>query len=129
MVDPAIANEASLVAKLVHRLGLVVERTIVAQGKALIDRQFVQERLANAAIDIFLAAAVLSRTTWEIQRAGSDAAARCEVDCARAFISMAYRRVLRNLRGVEKNQDGRLAAIAKCAISDGDLGPPPPFDG
>lgn len=128
MVDPALAKEAGLAASLVHRLGLVVERTILAHGKALIDRQFIQERLANAAIDIVLVSAVLSRTTSEIQRAGSEAAVHAEVDCARAFISMAYRRVLRNLKGVEKNQDGRLAAIAKCALSDGDLGPPPPSD-
>jgi acyl-CoA dehydrogenase family protein 9 len=128
MVDPTLAKEARLVAKLVHRLGLVVERTIVAQGKALIDRQFIQERLANAAIDIALASMVMSRTTWEIQRAGSDAAAHCQVECARAFISIANRRVLRNLRGVERNQDARLSVIAKCALSDGDLGPPPPSD-
>jgi alkylation response protein AidB-like acyl-CoA dehydrogenase len=128
MVDPTLAKEARLVAKLVHRLGLVVERTIVAHGKALIDRQFIQERLANAAIDIVLASMVLSRTTWEIQRAGSDAAAHCQVECARAFISIANRRVLRNLRGVERNQDARLSVIAKCALSDGDLGPPPPSD-
>jgi acyl-CoA dehydrogenase family protein 9 len=128
-VDPALAKEATLVARLVHRLGLAVEHAIVSQGKALIDRQFIQERLADAAIDIVLATAVLSRTTWEIQRSGSEAAARGEVDCARAFISLAYRRALRNLRGVEKNQDGRLAAIAKCALSDGELGPPLPSDG
>jgi acyl-CoA dehydrogenase family protein 9 len=129
MADPALAREAALVAKLVHRLGRVVERTIVAHGKALIERQFIQERLANAAIDIVLASAVLSRTTWEIQRAGSVDAAQYEVHCARAFISLAYRRARRNLRGVERNQDLRLSAIAQRALSDGDLCPRSPCEG
>ena len=45
-------------------------------ARTIIERQFLQERLANAAIDIFLSVAVLSRTTWEIERAGSDAGGR-----------------------------------------------------
>ncbi|MGH7617517.1 MAG: hypothetical protein ACREPM_09845, partial [Gemmatimonadaceae bacterium] len=64
--------------------------------------------------------------TWEIERAGSEAAARCQVDCARAFVSMAYRRARRAIRATAKNEDGRLAAIAKCALADGDLGPEMP---
>ena len=49
---------------------------MLEHGKAIIDKQFLQERMANAAIDIFLATAVLSRTTWEIERAGSVDAAK-----------------------------------------------------
>src|SRR5690348_9411603 len=60
LVHPALAREAGLVETLVHGLALGVEDAILRHGKAIIDRQFLQERMANAAIDIYLATAVLS---------------------------------------------------------------------
>jgi hypothetical protein len=126
-VHPALAKDADLVALLIHDLGIAVERAIKKHQKALIDMQFLHERLADIATDLVLATAVLSRTTSEIERAGSDAAARYETDCARAFIAMAHRRVRRNLRGIARNQDSRLATIAKWALSDGELAPEAPW--
>ena len=67
-MHPALEEEADLVATLVHDLALAVESAVMKHGKAIIDMQFFQERMANAAIDIFMATAVLSRTTWEIER-------------------------------------------------------------
>ena len=62
-VHGAIA-EADRVATLVHDLALAVENTIMKNGKGIVEKQFIQERLANAAIEIFMATSVLSRTTW-----------------------------------------------------------------
>ena len=75
-VHESLEHEAELVSTLVHDLALGVEAAVMKYGKGIIDMQFLQERMANAAIDIFLATAVLSRTTWEIERAGSAAACR-----------------------------------------------------
>jgi len=128
-VHPALRDEAELVEELVHDLGLAVEAVLMKQGKQVIERQFLQERMANAAIDIFLATAVLSRTTWEIERAGGDLSAVAqELDCARIFVPMAYRRARRNIRGLRRNQDGRLREIAARATERGELAPPAPVD-
>jgi hypothetical protein len=70
-VHEALKGEAEMVARAVHRLALAVEKLLVAHGKDVIERQFHQERLANAAIDIFLATATLSRATWAVAKAGS----------------------------------------------------------
>ena len=83
---------------------------------------------ANAAIDIFMAVAVLSRTTWEISRAGSVEAAQAELDCARVFIPAAMRRARRNVRALRSNQAGRLRAIGVRALATGELGPETPKD-
>jgi acyl-CoA dehydrogenase family protein 9 len=128
-VHPLLAVEADLVATLVHDLALAVEVAVTRHGKAIIEMQFLQERLANAAIDIFVSTAVLSRTTWEIERAGSEAAAQAQLDCARVFVPMAYRRARRNIRGLTRNQDARLKTIAELSLSTGDLGPESPTDG
>ena len=122
-VHPALERERELVETLIHDLALGVENAILRHGKGIIDRQFLQERMANAAIEIFLATAVLSRTTAEIERLGSEDAAKAQLDCARIFIPMAYRRARRSIRGLRKHQDARLKAIADHALESGDLGP------
>ena len=124
-VHPALADEAELVAEAVHNLALAVESVIMKQGKQVIEKQYLQERMANAAIDIFLATAVLSRTTWEIERAGGDASAeavRPHLDIARIFVPMAYRRARRNIRALRRNQDDRVNRIAERSLETGELG-------
>jgi acyl-CoA dehydrogenase family protein 9 len=127
-VHEALSREADTVADLVHDFALAVEDTILRTGKKIIDKQFQQERMANAAIDIYLAVAVLSRTTWEIERAGGEEGAKTHLDCARIFVPMATRRVRRNIRGLRRNQDSRMRAIAENALQATDLGPESPTD-
>lgn len=127
-VHAALDGEADLVATLVHDLAIAVEKVVMEHGKKIVDMQFAQERMANAAIEIFFATAVLSRTTWEIERAGSVGAAAASLDCARIFVPMAYRRARRNIRALSTNQDARLKAIAELSSANGDLGPVAPTD-
>lgn len=127
-VHEALSREADAVADLVHDLALTVEDTILRSGKKIIEKQFQQERMANAAIDIFLAVAVLSRTTWELERAGGEEGAKAQLDCARIFVPMATRRVRRNIRALRRNQDSRMRAIAEHALQTTDLGPEAPTD-
>jgi acyl-CoA dehydrogenase family protein 9 len=122
-VHSTLSSEADLVATLIHDLALAVEGAVMEHGKDIVERQFIQERLANAAIDIFVATAVLSRTTWEIERLGGEEAAKAQLDCARIFVPMAYRRARRQIRALSRHQDARLRAIADASLQSGDLGP------
>jgi acyl-CoA dehydrogenase family protein 9 len=128
-VPEALEDEAELVADQVHELGRAVERALRRYGKKIMDRQYVQERLANAAIDLFMATATLSRATSELERAGGDEEkVAAELDCARVFVHAAYRRTRRSLRALRTNQDKRIDAIAERAIQAKDLAPLPPTD-
>jgi alkylation response protein AidB-like acyl-CoA dehydrogenase len=127
-VHAALEDEGGMVANGIHDLALATEGVLLKYGKAVIDKQFLQLRLANAAIDIYMSVAVLSRTTWEIERAGSVAAAEAEIDCARVFIPAAMRRARRNVRALRINQDKRLSDIASRALESGDLAPETPSD-
>ena len=71
---------------------------------------------------------MLSRTTWEIERAGSVEAAAAELDCARVFIPAAMRRARRHMRALRVNQDARMKAIAERALETGELAPETPTD-
>lgn len=130
-VHPALAEEADLIAEAVHNLALAVEGVITRHGKGVIGKQYLQERMANAAIDIFMATAVLSRTTWEIERGGGDAdadAVQPHLDMARIFVPMAYRRARRNIRALRRNQDSRVNMIATRSLETGELGVEAPSD-
>ena len=128
-VHAALAEEADLVATAIHDLALAVESILMKHGKDVIERQFLQERMANAAIDIFLSTAVLSRVTAEIERAGGDPERVAEhVDCARIFIPMAHRRARRQIRALTHHQDARLTAVAERALEATDLAPAAPTD-
>ena len=97
-------------------------------GKDGIERQFLQERMANAAIDIYLSMAVLSRATGAVERAGTEEGAAEDLDMARLFIPMAMRRARRHIRALTSNQDARLTAVAIRAMESGELAPVPETD-
>ena len=128
-VHPSLREESEMVAEVIHDLAKAVEKALIEHGKDIIERQFHQERMANAAIDIYLATATLSRCTWAIGKAGSVEAAAADLDNAKIFIPMAMRRARRSVRAIERNQDTRLKAIAVRALETGDLTVQSPTDG
>ena len=127
-VHAALKDEAEMVAAAVNDLARAVEKLLVEHGKGVIERQFHQERLANAAIDIYLSTATLSRATWAIERAGGADQAAADLDNARIFVSMAMRRTRRALRALDRNQDARLKVLAERALASGSLTVDTPTD-
>jgi acyl-CoA dehydrogenase family protein 9 len=127
-VHEALREEAEMVSQNVHDLHLAVGKLLITHGKDVIERQFHQERLANAAIDIFLSTATLSRATWAIGKAGSVDKAAADLDNARIFISMAMRRTRRAIRALERNQDARMKGLAERALESGTLTVETPTD-
>ncbi len=126
-VHALLADDADTVADNVHRLALAGEKALIEHGKAIIDRQMLQERMANAAIDIYLATAVLSRATLAIEKHGADGAA-ADLEAAQLFISMAMRRTRRAIRAIERNADAKIRNVAQRALDTGDLTVPTPTD-
>lgn len=123
-VHTALRREGDMVEDVVHGLGLAVENLVIKHGKKIIEKQFLQERMANTAIDVYHAMAALSRATAAMERAGGDEArAAAELDCVRIFVPMAMRRARRSVRALGRNQDARLKAIAERALESGELGP------
>ena len=127
-VHPALKDEAEQIATVIHDLALGVEKLLIAHGKDVIEHQFQQERMANVAIDVYLATAALSRASWAVMKAGGPLKAEDDLDNARIFIPMAMRRARRNVRALERNQDARLKALAERALESGSLTVPVPTD-
>jgi acyl-CoA dehydrogenase family member 9 len=124
----ALEDEADAIATVIHDLALAVEKLLIAHGKDVIEHQFQQERMANVAIDVYLATAVLSRASWAIAKAGGPDKAAADLDNAKIFIPMVMRRARRNVRALERNQDARLKSLAERALETGSLTVAAPTD-
>lgn len=123
-VHPALKEEGEQLAEVIHSLAAGVEALLMAEGKAIIEKQFHQERLANAAIDIYLSICTLSRATAALEAAGGDEVkAAPDLDCARLFVGAATRRARRAVRALTRNQDERQKAVAVRAMDNAQLCP------
>ena len=121
-VHEALKKEGDMVEDVVHDLGLAVENAVIKHGKGIIEKQFLQERMANAAIDVFHAIATLSRASAALEKAaGDETKCAADLDCARIFVPMAMRRARRSVRALGRNQDARLKAMAERALDSGEL--------
>src|SRR5467141_270176 len=79
---------------LIRRFNFAVNRALITYREPILDMQLVQERIANAAMDLFASTCVLSRLDGEIQfaRRNGDAAAPDHAD-ANLFLRQSFRRI------------------------------------
>jgi acyl-CoA dehydrogenase family protein 9 len=103
-VAPELAPEAEIVRRYVRSFATAAETFVAKYGKDLLERQYQQERLANVAVDLYAALAVLSRASSALRARGREKTAE-EIRLARAFVRDAKYRVVGSLKEMEKNRD------------------------
>lgn len=96
---------------------------LIKYGKGIVDEQFILNRLANAAIDIYTSAVVISRASRSLDK-GLPTAAQ-EKLMAEAWTLEASDRVKYNLKVIEsgKHLDNftKLSSVAKTICDNGAL--------
>ena len=102
----------------VNGLAREAERVLRKHGTAIAQKQFVQRRIAECAIDLFALAAVLSRTTAILEQRGEEGARR-ELDLATGFTQIVSARLFDRLNNMERETDELLKHIAARAYDDG----------
>ena len=112
---------AEPVADQVKRLREVSERALRDHKQEIMERQFVQKRLADAVADIYAQIAVLSRVSSILEEHGVEPSGQ-ERYIAQTFCTRAAGRVEAALDHVEENDDERMVAIAKLAYKRGEYG-------
>ena len=117
-VHPELRPLAEIIEHLVPRLAIASEAVLKRYGKELESQQFLVKRLADIAIDIFVALCVLSRTTKAIEKKGV-AATKNEQHLTRLFVQQAKRRARTNLRRLVKNEDDSLQELANYVSAEG----------
>jgi acyl-CoA dehydrogenase family protein 9 len=122
-VHPVLKKEAVVFEEGTALLAQRVEQTLRKHGRDIAEMQFVQKRLAEAAIDLFGVAAVLSRTTRAIEQKGESGAER-EIHLTTCFCVPAEARIKERLAPGERDSDELMKEIAAQAYKDGGY----PFD-
>jgi alkylation response protein AidB-like acyl-CoA dehydrogenase len=113
-LHPRLAKHKSYFEKHVAELKTATQRAIMRHRRAIIDRQFILERLANMAIELVATASVMSRTQSLIDELGIDKCQR-ELDLCDLFCVEAGRRFRTNrnsLDGLEDDVDNTRRSIA-----------------
>ena len=84
---------------------------------AVLERQYVQERIADAACELYAASCTLSRLDHLLTHAnGNPAELERDVVAGRYFLRLADRRVRQNLAALWDNDDEATTAAANAAL-------------
>jgi acyl-CoA dehydrogenase family protein 9 len=109
-VAPPLARDAARLSRLTMQFADQCEAVLRAHGRKIVEREYLQKRLADAAIDLYAVAASLSRASARVEAVGEEAAAD-HVRLAHTFTNLAVRRIRRNLRMIERNSDRRFHEV------------------
>src|SRR5436190_16762613 len=109
---------ANQLGRLIWRFNVAVNRALITYREPILDMQLIQERIANAAMDLFASTCVLSRQDAEIQfaRRNGDSAPR-DQSAGDLFLRQSFRRIRRFLGGLADNDDKALLATAKSYLA------------
>ena len=109
-VAAPLGRDAERLSRLTMAFADQCEAVLRRHGRRIIEREYQQERLANAAIDLYAVSACLSRATARVESAG-EAAAADHLRLAHTFTNLAVRRIRRNLSLIDRNSDRRLHEV------------------
>ena len=111
-----LKSYASQLARLVWRFNFAVNKALITYREPVMDMQLVQERIANAAMEMFAATCVLSR--WDAELTAIDRNGRDSVDhvAADLFVRRALRKTRHFLRGLGDNDDPAMLATANAVL-------------
>jgi acyl-CoA dehydrogenase family member 9 len=109
---------ANQLGRLIWRFNVAVNRALITYREPILDMQLLQERIANAAMDLFAATCVLSRYDAELQFAqrngNSSSLAQFPADL---FLRQSFRRIRHFLAGLTDNDDKSVLATANSILS------------
>jgi acyl-CoA dehydrogenase family member 9 len=109
--------QAQQLGRLIRRFNFAVNRALITYREPILDMQLVQERIANAAMDLFASTCVISRQDAEIQLARRNGdTAPLDHSAADLFLRQSFRRIRRFLGGLTDNDDKSILAAASAAL-------------
>jgi acyl-CoA dehydrogenase family member 9 len=108
---------ANQLGRLIWRFNVAVNRALITYREPILDMQLVQERIANAVMDLFAATCVLSRHDAELQLAQRNGnSSTPDQLAADLFLRQSFRRIGRFLAGLTNNDDKSVLATANSIL-------------
>ena len=116
--DPMLEEEYSRVEAYTRDLADTAEKVIRRYRKKIVEKEFVLERIADMVVDLYAMTCVISRASAAVSSRGAEAA-EPEIRVCRTFCNHAWRRIRRNSRMIDRNDDQVLDAVAAHALERG----------
>jgi len=114
-----LRDHARQLGRLIRRFNVAVNRALITYREPILDMQLVQERIANAAMDLFASTCVLSRLDGEIQFARRNGeTASPNHSAAHLFLRQSFRRIRGFLGGLTNNDDKSVLATADSCLAE-----------
>jgi alkylation response protein AidB-like acyl-CoA dehydrogenase len=114
---PDLRTEAHELGKRVRDFSLSVQSMMVRYREAILDRQYIQERIADAACDLYASSCTLSRLDQLLtQSNGNPIEIKRDAFVGRYFLKLANRRIKQNLTALTDNDDDATTAAANAAL-------------
>jgi alkylation response protein AidB-like acyl-CoA dehydrogenase len=115
--SPDLTSEAHRLAKRVRDFGVAVVDVLRTYREAVLTRQYVQERIADAACDLYASSCALSRLDHLLaERFNGPAEQDPDVAAGRYFLRLADRRIRQNLVALSDNDDTETTATADAVL-------------
>jgi acyl-CoA dehydrogenase family member 9 len=113
-----LRSVANQLGRLIWRFNVAVNRALITYREPILDMQLLQERIANAAMDLFASTCVLSRHDAELQSAQRNGSSSPPDQLAAdLFLRQSFRRIRHFLAGLTDNEDKSVLATAKSVLS------------
>jgi alkylation response protein AidB-like acyl-CoA dehydrogenase len=113
-----LRSHARQLGRLIRRFNFAVNRALITYREPILDMQLVQERIANAAMDLFASTCVLSRQDGEVQSARRNGqTAVPDHAAADLFLRQSFRRIRGFLGTLTDNDDKAVIAAAKSSLT------------
>ena len=120
--SPSLQPDARQLSRLIRRFGMAVQHVLRRHREAIIERQYVQARIAEAATEIFASSCVLSRidSTLVNPRATTSTELERAQTTARYFLMTSARRIRKALADLHNHdeEDKLTTAVADMALRD-----------
>lgn len=116
-LHPRLKKCAEVFEKYASELARVGDEALRQYGRGIADQQYALKRIGDLAIDLFVGLCVIARA--EAQVAAKHAASEEALSIAELFTKQARRRMLRNVRGMQRNEDAKLDALAGALLERG----------
>jgi hypothetical protein len=115
--SPSLHGEAHELGKRVRDFGLAVESVLRQHRENILERQYVQERIADAACELYAASCTLSRLDW-ILASGKHPPldVHRDVHAGKHYLQLADRRIRQKLAELSDNNDAQTTATANAVL-------------
>ena len=113
-----LSEHARALARQVRDFSLAVQRMLFRHREQILFRQYVQERIADAACELYASACTLARLDDLLGPGNGNAEeARREAQAGRYYLRLADRRVRQCLAALSDNDDDQTTATADAALA------------